>query len=687
MTSNVRPRWRAIPPPGLAGLLDILLDAVPNLTVVLDREGRIVRFNRACVELTGRSEAEMVGSIVWDALVPADQIARVRDAFPLAVVRQVPSLSSSDWVTRDGRRHSIEWSSFALPVETGGAGHVLSIGVDLGRLPVRADAPGPVERISEAHLSDILAIAADAIVSVDDAQRITMFNEGAREMFGWSATEVVGQPLALLIPERFRSVHGRRHIPAFAAGDVASRRMGERREIFGLRKNGEEFAAEASISKLALGGTHIFTVVLRDVSARKRLEAAQRCLVEAGLLLGSSLDPVTTLQQAAHLGVRWLADLCIVDAIGQDGTIERIEVQHRDPVKSGLARGLQNFEVDGSAPHLSAEALRSGRSQLVHELQPEEIDALAQSVEHRALLAELSPLSYMAIPVSARGSVLGAIVFVSSTRCYDADDLLLAEELGRRAGLAIDNATLYEHARHAIHVRDEVVSIVAHDLGNPISAIRIGTTLLMRSLGADADPVARAQLAGIRASAKQMERLITDLLDLRRIETGRLILDRRAHTPASMIDPIAGEFSLLAADRGVDLEIDIDVTAPASIDADADRFIQVLENLTANALKFTPSGGSVSIRAYSNFDGEAMFEVRDSGRGIAAEQLPHLFERFWQAEHSTRRSVGLGLAIAQGIVEAHGGRIWAESEPGHGAAFFVAMPSTMPDLASGAFQL
>jgi signal transduction histidine kinase len=181
--------------------------------------------------------------------------------------------------------------------------------------------------------------------------------------------------------------------------------------------------------------------------------------------------------------------------------------------------------------------------------------------------------------------------------------------------------------------------------------------------------------------------LITDLLDLRRIETGRLVLDRRAHPPRSLIDPIAGEFSLLAAERGVTLEIVLDVTAPASIDADVDRFAQVLENLTANALKFTPTGGSVSIRAFSNLDGEAVFEVRDTGRGITAEQLPHLFERYWQAEHSTRRSVGLGLAIAQGIVEAHGGRIWAESAPGHGAAFFVALPTTMPDLASGAFQL
>jgi PAS domain S-box-containing protein len=685
MTSDVRPRWRAIPFPGHAALLDILLDAVPNLTVVLDREGRIVRFNRACVELTGRTEAEMVGFTPWDTLVPPEQSTDVRDVFLSSVAGQFPSRSRNAWLSRDGRHHSIEWSNFAVPDERGGVRYVIAVGLDLERQSRAENATA--ELASQAHLSEILTIAADAIIFIDEAQCITMFNEGAQELFGWAAAEVIGQPLGILIPERFRSVHGREHIPAFAAARALSRRMGDRREIFGLRKSGEEFAAEASISKLAVAGTQIYTVVLRDVSARKRLEDAQRFLIDAGLLLATSLDPGTTMRHVAHLATQWMADICIVDAIGPDGMIERTEVEHRDPGQANLARRFREYQIDRSAPHLSAEALRLGHSQLVPELSLDMIDALAQSVEHRALLAELRPRSYMAVPVSARGHLLGAIVLVSSTRSYDPDDLLVAEELGRRAGLAVDNALLYEEAGRALHVRDEVVSIVAHDLGNPISAIRVGTTLLRRSMGADADPVARTQLAGIRASAQQMERLVTDLLDLRRIETGRLTLDRRMHSPGSVLDPLVREFSLLAGENGITLEIMLDDTAPATIDADADRLAQVLENLVANALKFTPSGGRVSVRAYSNADGEAVFEVRDTGRGIAPDQLPHLFERYWQGEQAARRSVGLGLSIARGIVEAHGGRVWAESKPGNGAAFFVAMPSTAAESGQGAFRL
>jgi signal transduction histidine kinase len=131
----------------------------------------------------------------------------------------------------------------------------------------------------------------------------------------------------------------------------------------------------------------------------------------------------------------------------------------------------------------------------------------------------------------------------------------------------------------------------------------------------------------------------------------------------------------------------LDDTAPATIDADPDRLAQVLENLIANALKFTPAGGTVTVRACSSAGDEAVFEVRNTGRGIEAQQLPHLFERYWQAEPHARRSLGLGLSIAKGITEAHGGRVWAESELGHGATFFVAIPVRSADGASGAFLL
>jgi PAS domain S-box-containing protein len=659
---------------GEPALFDGVIDAVPALVCILDTEGRIVRFNPACVELTGRSEEEMLGQPVWAELIPPEQRSAVQEVFRSLHTSQIPSRFRNDWVDREGNRHPVEWSNSVVRDEVGATAFVIGTGTDLTR-QARTDAAVEALRASEARVSGILAIAADAIISIDEQQRIVIFNEGARDIFGWSAEEVIGQPLDLLIPVRYRNVHSRTHIPAFAAAAVPARLMGDRREIFGLRRNGEEFPAEATISKLAIGGARTFTVVLRDVSSRKRMEASQSFLVNAGSILGSSLDYAAIMREVAQLAIEWTADFCIVEGIAPGGAIQRMEVAHRDPSCTELARRFHDLELDRSLPHLSFEALRSGRSQLVPRLGSKLIDALAQNAEHRELLDALRPVSYMAMPMTARNELLGAIVFVCSTRSFDSEDLLVAEEFARRAAVALDNARLYDEARRAVRVRDEIVTIVAHDLGNPISAIRIGTTLLLKSLESNSDDPARTRLAGIRASTNQMERLIADLLDLRRIETGRLVLERRIHSPAVILDSIRQEFALVADERGVTFDIIPDATLPSSVETDPDRLTQVLENLIANALKFTPAGGRVGVRAFANPGDEVVFEVRDTGHGIAPDHLPHLFERYWQAEPSTRRSVGLGLFIARGIVEAHGGRIWAESEPGHGATLSFAIPA------------
>jgi PAS domain S-box-containing protein len=359
---------------------------------------------------------------------------------------------------------------------------VIGTGLDL-RAQLQLEAAVDALSASEARYSGIVSIAADAIISVDESQHITLFNGGAEEIFGWTAEEVVGKPLDLLIPERFRHAHRETHVPSFAASPVPARRMGERREIFGLRSNGEEFPAEASISKLIVGGKRVHTVVLRDVSMRKRLEAAQTFLLDAGLVLSSSLDYATTLRQVARLAVERLADFCIIDIVSPDGRIERLETAHGDPGLADIATSLQGAASRPQPARTStAEALRSRRSWLVPDVTSELIEELSQSPLHRELLEALRPISYMAVPLIVRDQLLGALVLLSSSAIYGPDDLAIADELARRAALAIDQARLYEEAQRAIVARDDVVGIVAHDLGNPISAIRVGTSLLLRGL-------------------------------------------------------------------------------------------------------------------------------------------------------------------------------------------------------------
>lgn len=521
--------------------------------------------------------------------------------------------------------------------------------------------------------AEILSIAADAIISVDESQRIILFNEGAEEIFGYAKQEILGQPLDVLIPERFRAIHRRAHIPAFAQSPTRARRMAERREIFGVRKNGQEFPAEASISKVEGRGGTIFTVVLRDTSERKRIEQALQLLADAGRELASSLDYETTLGTIVQLAIRSLADFCAIDVI-EEGRVVRLTVAHRDPAHAGLAAALRAVPLDRGRPHLVWEVFRTGEPVLVEEVSDAHLQSIAQDEAHLRLLRALGPKSIVAVPLAARGELLGAMLFIAtqSGRRYNAADLALAEELGRRAALAVENARLYRDAQRAVQARDELLGIVSHDLRNPLTAIFVSSRVLQRVLPKDIPDAARQQVDGIRVAAQQMDRLITDLLDLRRIEAGRLPLDRDRHDAASVVAETVTSFRPLAAEKSLRLETALSEEGRA-VFADRDRLLQVLSNLMGNAVKFTAEGGRIGVRITPRQDA-VQFEVWDTGPGISPDHLPHLFDRFWQGRRSGPHSVGLGLTIAKGIVEAHGGRIWVESELGVGTRVYFTIP-------------
>jgi signal transduction histidine kinase len=243
----------------------------------------------------------------------------------------------------------------------------------------------------------------------------------------------------------------------------------------------------------------------------------------------------------------------------------------------------------------------------------------------------------------------------------------------------MDNALLYQAARDAVRARDDILAVVSHDLGNPLSAIRIGASLLLRTVPEEQRTGAWRHIEGIRHSVEQMERLINDLLEVKRIEAGHLSLNRRRHSPAALATEVVELMQPLAAERAQVLELDVPATLPA-VTADRERILQVFSNLVGNALKFTPEGGRIRIAAYApDAGGEVVFAVSDTGRGIAPEHIEHVFDRFWQAHRNRREGIGLGLAIVKGIVQAHGGRVWVESAPGTGSTFSFALPAAAPE--------
>jgi PAS domain S-box-containing protein len=561
-----------------------------------------------------------------------------------------------------------------------------------GRTAASGSAPLP-----EALYRGIIAISTDAVICVDRAQRVILFNQGAERIFGYTADEVIGKPLDTLLPVRYRTAHGR-HVQQFGGSDVAARQMGERGQIYGLRKDGEEFPAEASISRVEVDGNAFYTAVLRDISerwraeedrarlmdrereARRTAEAAERrasFLADATEALDASLDYFTTLQNLADLAVPRVADVCFIDVL-EHGTVRRVASAASSPALSDTARRLHAFPRRTEEPYLTRESMVSGRAVLVRESTRRSLERVTQHPDHLHFLLELRPRSYITVPLLARGRTLGAIALIATEESptYTQVDLSLAEELGRRAALAVDNSRLYGVAQDATRAREEILGIVSHDLRNPLSAIMMCASALDEGMTGAAESL-RYMVTAIADSASWMNRLIQDLLDMASIESGRLSLERRPVPAEEILARLEMTFASAAKESGIALVIGAQSSLPPLL-VDGERILQVLANLVANSLKFTPAGGAIRVRADS-VPGEparVAITVGDSGCGIPPENLPQVFDRFWQARRgASQRGTGLGLAISRGIVEAHGGTIEVESEVGHGSIFRLELPA------------
>jgi predicted ATPase/signal transduction histidine kinase len=425
---------------------------------------------------------------------------------------------------------------------------------------------------------------------------------------------------------------------------------------------------------IALENSLLFEKLKVEVEERTRAEKAVRFLADVSALLAESLDYSTTLRNLARFVTPAFADWCVVDVVGAGGRLHRLAGAHAEPTKERSLRELEErYPPEKGSPQPSARVLVSGKPLLLPDLTDAVLRAHCRDAEHVQLIRELGTRSLMAVPLMARGRMLGAITVGSTDprRSFGPSELALAEELARRAAIAMDNAHLYQEAQEGIRVREEFLCVAAHELKTPLTSMNIGLQSVVRKRERPSEDRLLRVLQSTDKQVQRLSRLVDDVLDVSLLHAGRLELHlERVDLPAVVAD-VVERFEESIGQSGSRVE----VRAEAPIEGfwDRSRLDQVVANLLGNALKFgegRPIGLSVVQR-----DDQAELVVEDHGIGIAPERLPHIFERFERAVPTRHYGgFGLGLYIVRSITEALGGTVRVTSTPRQGSRFTVVLP-------------
>jgi signal transduction histidine kinase len=403
---------------------------------------------------------------------------------------------------------------------------------------------------------------------------------------------------------------------------------------------------------------------------------------EEGALLSESLQYEETLARVGRLCTQSLADWCVLDLV-EGSELRCLACACADPAIGPLVEELrQRYPPHRDSPQPAARVLQSGEALLFPEITDEALEGFSVDEEHLKLMLALRVRSAIAVPLRARGQTLGVLTLASAAPGrYGQADLELAQEVARRAASAIDNARLYREVQRADQRKSEFIAVLSHELRHPLAPIQTGLQVLRRSLSSD--PIAARACDIIKRQTEHLARLVDDLLDVTRISRGKIELQRARVDLGEVVRWTCDDHRSLFERVTLTLHLELP-PGPIWVDVDATRVSQVVVNLLHNAAKFTPAGGNVTVEVAVR-GGRAKISVRDTGVGMETGEVERMFEPFAQAEQGAQGGLGLGLALAKGLVELHGGSIRARSEgPGCGSEFVVSLPLGHPNQATPA---
>jgi PAS domain S-box-containing protein len=531
----------------------------------------------------------------------------------------------------------------------------------------------------QAHLLDSVG---QAVVVTDLDGKIIYWNRFAETLYGWSKDEALGRDVREVVVAPEAADQGDEIMVRLRAGQSWSG------EFLVQRRDGTTFPAFVTDTPVldSQGEWQAIIGISADITEQKRVEQALRFLADASAALGALVDYESTLQTVAGLAVPQFADWCTVDMAEPDGALTRLAVVHKDPTKVKLAQEFhQRYPPHPHSPHGLPKVLRTGEPDMMTEVPDELLLQRARNEEHLRLLREIGLKSFMCVPLKGRGKILGVVSFAisESGRRYTEADLTFAQELARRAAIAIENAQLYAELREADRLKDEFLAMLAHELRNPLAPIR-NALHVMKQPNADGALIGQVREMAER-QVQHMARLLDDLLDVSRISRGRIELRKEVLDVSGVVERSVEAVRPLFEERNHQLHVSLP-DEPIRVEADATRLEQVLTNLLNNAAKYTDPNGQIWLTA-ARVGAEAVLGVRDTGIGVAHDMLPRIFDLFVQAERRLDRSqggVGIGLSLVKKLMELHGGKVEARSDgPGRGSEFIVRLPAVGAEASAG----
>jgi PAS domain S-box-containing protein len=648
----------------------LLVESVQDYAVfMVSVDGIVENWNPGAQRVKGFRAHEIVGSSI-SIFFPPEELAKGTLARMFEQASLVGSSTHEGWLIRKGGKRF--WGVVTLAAVEDDQGRLRGFSNVARDLSERKRVEEAL-RDREERLRLLFESVQDyAMFMVSPEGRVESWNPGAERLEGYRSREIIGEPIARFFPPE--------EIEQGFPGRLLARAAAEERaeyEGWLVRKNGVKFWASIILSAVTDqdGTLRGFSTVARDLTERMRVERAQTFLSEASAVLAGSLDYPVALEKVAQLATRELAHWCVIHMIEAE-MLRPVAVAHADRDKAKIAAAaLHSIPREPQQPHAVAMVARTGHSELYADTSVAPWAGEALGVEPADALETLGLGSYMCIPLAVRGQTFGVITFVSdAARPYDPHDVGVAEELARRAALAVDNARLDREAQEAVRARDEFISMASHDLRGPLTTIRLQAQSLVRNLRSKAPPGPEdvaSKLESVGGQVDRMVHMMELLLDISRITAGQLELQREEVDLAALVSGCAARLVEDAEAAGCELRVEAHRKVVGSWDRM--RIEQVVTNLLTNAIKFGP-GAPVEVTV-EGAGPMATLVVRDYGVGISSEHHAQIFDRFQRVRAQKNvNGFGIGLWIVRRILEAHGGYIRVDSRAGIGATFTVELP-------------